>query len=98
MEYDAFQFQPEGRDPVRKLASFARVISFDKRGTGLSHRVAGALSLEVQMGAVRAVLDANGSEQAALLGALTARRCARSLPRPTRAHGRARALQRPTSF
>jgi len=66
MEFDAFQ--PEGRDRVRKLTSFARVISLDKRGTGLSDRVAGAPSLEERMDDVRAVMDAVGSSCAALVG------------------------------
>jgi len=52
----------------RELASMARVITFDKRGTGMSDRVSGAPSLEVRMDDVRAVMDAVGSQQAALLG------------------------------
>jgi class 3 adenylate cyclase/alpha-beta hydrolase superfamily lysophospholipase len=50
------------------LASFARVILFDKRGTGLSDREAQAHTLEERMDDVRAVMDANHSEQACLLG------------------------------
>jgi class 3 adenylate cyclase/pimeloyl-ACP methyl ester carboxylesterase len=52
----------------RQLASFARVITFDKRGTGMSDRVNGAPALEVRMDDVRAVMDAARSERAALLG------------------------------
>ena len=52
----------------RRLASFSRLISFDKRGTGMSDRVTGAPSLEVRMDDVRAVMDAAGSERAAVLG------------------------------
>lgn len=52
----------------RRLASFARVISFDKRGTGLSDRAAGIPTLEERMDDVRAVMDAAESEQAAILG------------------------------
>ena len=52
----------------RQLASFSRLITFDKRGTGMSDRVAGAPSLEVRMDDVRAVMDAAGSERAAILG------------------------------
>ena len=52
----------------RQLASFSRLITFDKRGTGMSDRVSGAPSLEVRMDDVRAVMDAAQSEQAALLG------------------------------
>lgn len=55
---------------LRRLASFSRLIVFDKRGTGMSDRVPpDALpSLETRMDDVRAVLDAVGTEQAALLG------------------------------
>jgi class 3 adenylate cyclase len=54
----------------RRLASFARLIVFDKRGTGLSDRVpVNELPiLEERMDDVRAVMDAAGSERAALLG------------------------------
>jgi pimeloyl-ACP methyl ester carboxylesterase/class 3 adenylate cyclase len=51
-----------------KLASFSRLILFDKRGTGLSDPVAGPAPLEDRMDDVRAVMDAAGSERAALLG------------------------------
>src|SRR5438034_7245521 len=53
---------------LEKLASFARLILFDKRGTGLSDPVAGPAPLEDRMDDVRAVMDAAGSERAALLG------------------------------
>ncbi len=52
----------------RRLAQFSRLILFDKRGTGLSDRVAELPSLEVRMDDVRAVLDAVGSQRAALCG------------------------------
>ena len=51
-----------------RLASFSRLILFDKRGTGLSDPVVGAPTLEERMDDVRAVMDAAGSERAALLG------------------------------
>jgi pimeloyl-ACP methyl ester carboxylesterase len=51
-----------------RLASFSRLILFDKRGTGLSDRVADVPNLETRMDDVRAVLDAAGSSRAALLG------------------------------
>jgi len=51
-----------------KLATFTRLILFDKRGTGLSDRSVEASTLEERMDDVRAVLDAAGSERAALLG------------------------------
>jgi len=53
---------------LRRLATFARVITFDKRGQGLSDRMAGAPSLETRMDDVRAVMDAVGSARAALIG------------------------------
>jgi class 3 adenylate cyclase/alpha-beta hydrolase superfamily lysophospholipase len=51
-----------------RLGSFARVIMFDKRGTGLSDPVSEVPSLDLRMDDVRAVMDAAGSESAALLG------------------------------
>ncbi|MGH2675076.1 MAG: adenylate/guanylate cyclase domain-containing protein [Actinomycetota bacterium] len=53
-----------------RLASFSRLILFDKRGTGLSDRVPehGLPTLEQRMDDVRAVMDAVGSERAALFG------------------------------
>ena len=52
-----------------RLGSFARVITFDKRGTGLSDRVSGYPTIEQRMDDVRAVMDAAGCESAALFGA-----------------------------
>jgi DNA-binding SARP family transcriptional activator/pimeloyl-ACP methyl ester carboxylesterase len=52
----------------RRLASMGRLILFDKRGTGLSDRVKGIAPLEERMDDVRAVMDAVGSQRAALLG------------------------------
>jgi class 3 adenylate cyclase len=51
-----------------RLASFARVAIFDKRGTGLSDRVSEFPSLDLRMDDARAVMDAAGIERAALLG------------------------------
>jgi pimeloyl-ACP methyl ester carboxylesterase len=51
-----------------RLSSFSRLILFDKRGTGLSDRVAGLPDLETRMDDVRAVMDAAGSRRAALMG------------------------------
>ena len=61
---------PEYAAMVRRLASFSRIILFDKRGTGLSDRVPpGEMpTLEQRMDDLRAVLDACGSERASLLG------------------------------
>jgi pimeloyl-ACP methyl ester carboxylesterase len=55
---------------LRQLATFARVILFDKRGTGLSDRVATDRlpTLEQRMDDVRAVLDEVGSQRAVLCG------------------------------
>jgi class 3 adenylate cyclase len=53
---------------IRRLGAFARVILFDRRGVGLSDPVEGAATLEERMDDVRAVMDAAGSERAALLG------------------------------
>jgi class 3 adenylate cyclase len=51
-----------------RLGSFARVVWFDKRGTGLSDRVGDLPILEVRMDDVRAVMDAVGFERAAIFG------------------------------
>ncbi len=51
-----------------RLSSFARLILFDKRGTGLSDRDVGFPTLEQRMDDVRAVMEAVGSERAALFG------------------------------
>ncbi len=51
-----------------RLAAFSRLLLFDKRGTGLSDRVAEYPTLEQRMDDVRAVMDAAGSERAAVFG------------------------------
>src|SRR5829696_7783646 len=53
---------------LSRLGSFCRVIVFDKRGTGLSDRAVSAPTLEERMDDVRAVMDAVGSERAAIFG------------------------------
>jgi pimeloyl-ACP methyl ester carboxylesterase len=53
---------------LQRLASFARLIFIDRRGTGLSDRAVGLPTLEQRMDDVRAVLDGAGSERAALFG------------------------------
>jgi class 3 adenylate cyclase len=53
---------------LTRLASFSRLILFDKRGTGLSDPVIDVPTLETRMDDVRAVMDAAGSERASLLG------------------------------
>ncbi len=68
LEY--FWREPNFARFLRRLASFARLILFDKRGTGLSDRVPinQLPTLEQRMDDVRAVMDAVGSERAALCG------------------------------
>jgi class 3 adenylate cyclase len=53
---------------LRRLASVARVLVFDKRGTGMSDRLAGTETLEERMDDIRAVMDAAGSERAVISG------------------------------
>src|SRR6202790_5155141 len=53
---------------LRRLSSFARVVTFDKRGQGLSDRVSDAPSLEQRMDDVHAIMDAIGSQRATLFG------------------------------
>jgi pimeloyl-ACP methyl ester carboxylesterase/class 3 adenylate cyclase len=53
---------------LARLASFCRLIVFDKRGTGLSDRAVGVADLETRMDDVRAVMDAAGSARAGLIG------------------------------
>jgi pimeloyl-ACP methyl ester carboxylesterase len=60
--------EPRSAHFLERLASFSRLIRFDKRGTGLSDRPAGLPDLETRMDDVRAVMDAVGSERAALFG------------------------------
>jgi pimeloyl-ACP methyl ester carboxylesterase len=58
---------PAERRYFERLASFCRLIMFDKRGTGLSDRVAVA-TLEERMDDLRAVMDDVGSQRAAVFG------------------------------
>src|SRR5688572_26003040 len=53
---------------IRRLSSFSRLIRFDRRGMGLSDRDVGPSTLEERVDDIRAVMDAVGSERAALLG------------------------------
>lgn len=68
LEY--FWREPRFARFLMRLASFSRLILFDKRGTGLSDRVPNSElpTLEQRMDDVRAVMDAVGSERAALIG------------------------------
>jgi pimeloyl-ACP methyl ester carboxylesterase len=53
---------------LEQLGTFSRLLLFDKRGTGMSDRVAGAPTLEARMDDLRAVMDAAGSRRAAVFG------------------------------
>jgi pimeloyl-ACP methyl ester carboxylesterase len=59
---------PALRHIIDRLSSFTRLIRFDKRGTGLSDRSVGMPDFEARMDDVRAVMEAAGSERAALFG------------------------------
>ncbi len=65
---EIFWEEPSAARFLERLASFSRLILFDKRGTGLSDRVVDMPNLETRMDDVRAVMDAVGSDRAALLG------------------------------
>ena len=63
------EFEPSwGVRFLDRLASFSRVILFDKRGTGLSDRVLGVPDFDKRADDLRAVLDAAGSDRAVLVG------------------------------
>ena len=60
--------QPRIAQMLRTFGNDARVIVFDKRGTGLSDRISRVPDLEARMDDIRAVMDAAGSTRATLLG------------------------------
>ena len=60
--------QPARLQLAERLSRFARLIRFDKRGTGMSDRVTEAATLEERADDIRAVMDAAGSDRAAILG------------------------------
>jgi class 3 adenylate cyclase len=62
--------EPSLERVMARLTGFARVITFDRRGSGLSDPLFGAPTLEDQMDDVLAVMDAAGSESAAIAGTL----------------------------
>lgn len=62
------QWWPSYSDLLERLASFSRLITFDRRGTGLSDRILSLGSFEELLDDITAVLDAAGSERAALFG------------------------------
>jgi pimeloyl-ACP methyl ester carboxylesterase len=59
---------PENREFLGRLASFARVVVLDRRGTGLSDPVENPPTLEERMDDVRAVMDAVGWQRASIFG------------------------------
>jgi class 3 adenylate cyclase len=59
---------PQYRRYCERLGEFTRLILLDKRGMGMSDRVPGVTTLEERMDDIRVVMDAAGSERAALLG------------------------------
>ncbi len=59
---------PQFRRYCERLGEFTRLILFDKRGMGMSDRVPGTTTLEERMDDIRAVMDAVGSERAAIMG------------------------------
>ncbi len=59
---------PASAQFLRRLAAFSRLILYDKRGQGVSDPPSGVPTLEDDMEDLQAVLDAAGSEQAALFG------------------------------
>ncbi len=65
---DLWWEDPQSAHFFDRLASFSRLILFDKRGLGVSDRTAGCPAIEERMDDIRAVMDAAGSESAAILG------------------------------
>jgi pimeloyl-ACP methyl ester carboxylesterase/DNA-binding winged helix-turn-helix (wHTH) protein len=65
---ECFWTEPSFARFLRRLSEFARLILFDKRGTGLSDRVGALPTLEQRMDDVRTVMAAVGSRQAVLMG------------------------------
>lgn len=59
---------PELAGHVERTAKFARVIFFDKRGTGMSDRPAGTPTLDERIDDIRAVMDAAQSPRAHIMG------------------------------
>ena len=65
---DLFWELPAPRRFFTRLASFSRLIIFDKRGTGLSDPIRDAAPIEVRADDLRAVMDAAGSQAATICG------------------------------
>ncbi len=60
--------EPRLAQTIERLSRFARLIRFDKRGTGMSDRVTDAATLEERTDDIRAVMDAAGSGSAVVMG------------------------------
>jgi pimeloyl-ACP methyl ester carboxylesterase/class 3 adenylate cyclase len=60
--------EPQAAAFLRRLGEFCRLIIFDKRGTGMSDPMTYGPPIDERMDDIRAVMDAAGSERAALLG------------------------------
>jgi class 3 adenylate cyclase len=65
---EVFWEEPATARFIRRLASFGRLVTFDKRGQGLSDRPDRPPTLEESMGDLRTVMDATGCERAAIFG------------------------------
>ncbi|MDQ2681940.1 MAG: alpha/beta fold hydrolase, partial [Chloroflexota bacterium] len=59
---------PRYAQHLTRFGSLARIIKFDKRGTGMSDRSAGVPTMDERIDDIRAVMDAAGSERAVLYG------------------------------
>ena len=68
---EVFWELPQFASFMRHLGTLARVVTFDKRGVGLSDRAVRLPDLETMMGDVRTVLDAIGSKRSILFGLST---------------------------
>ena len=65
---DNYWNEPEYARWLLRLASYARVVMFDKRGTGMSDQVTDLAGLDQRMDDLRAVMDAAGMDRAAVFG------------------------------
>jgi len=68
ISHQELQWELPGRSPTHGISEYARLITFDKRGTGLSERTLGYGGAEDRMDDIRAVMDAAGSERASIVG------------------------------
>lgn len=65
---ELFHEFPQYSEFLRKLSTFARVVTFDKRGQGLSDRIEGVPTFEERTDDLLAVMKATGSDRAAIFG------------------------------